>query len=290
MNYRDVLTKLDHGRNSGWDHFDSMCVAGLLGCGVARSSKWLFRLHSMGFLKRRRLKRRCVSKGRRLCNKGYYYEYRFSRQGEKYLRWLKETRPYEDALYGIMLSAISSHLPEDIKKAILSTNVSREKMRFKGSNRSLSALGVLTPTLLPILEELSSVNVKKEEAQRECVRLRETVDEQASKIMTLDNANKSLKRELDLKYNEVEDMKKLYQGTTETFVKRIISSSQEASFWDTLNRAKSGIIRDLTEVMTVMNPEGTPKLIELVYKRHDKLVTDAAEKLELAEATNNTTP
>jgi hypothetical protein len=116
------------------------------------------------------------------------------------------------------------------------------------------------------------------------------VDEQASRIMALDNANKSLGRELDLKYNEVEDMKKLYQGTTETFVKRIISSSQEASFWGTLNRAKSGIIRDLTEVMTVMNPEGTPKLIELVYKRHDKLVTDAAEKLELAEATNNTTP
>ena len=60
---------------------------------VKRISNDLARLHRMSFLKRNRVVRQVVmAKGER-CNKGYKYDYMFSKQGLDYVNYLETSQP-----------------------------------------------------------------------------------------------------------------------------------------------------------------------------------------------------
>ena len=83
MEFRQVLLELSSIDKKGIPRFDSGYVSAILRCSVAEASKRLSRLHSTGFLKRKRVKRLCVSKHGRRCRKGYYYDYSLSAQGGK---------------------------------------------------------------------------------------------------------------------------------------------------------------------------------------------------------------
>ncbi|MCK5627637.1 hypothetical protein KAI23_06680, partial [Candidatus Bathyarchaeota archaeon] len=62
MDYKTVLTRLNERRLSGKLEFDSVEVAPFLSITVTQASKYMSRLHRMGFLKRTRDKRLCLSK------------------------------------------------------------------------------------------------------------------------------------------------------------------------------------------------------------------------------------
>lgn len=53
-----------------------------------RISDDLDRLYRMKFLKRKRKKRRVTTKNGNICNRGYYYQYRVSKQGWQYVQYL----------------------------------------------------------------------------------------------------------------------------------------------------------------------------------------------------------
>jgi len=59
---------------------------------VKRISNDLNRLYKMSFLKRRRIKRKVTTQSGRACHRGFCYEYRISKQGLKYLDYLKRPK------------------------------------------------------------------------------------------------------------------------------------------------------------------------------------------------------
>lgn len=79
----------------------------------------LRRLYAMGFLKRRRVKRKCKTKGGKTCYRGYEYKYSLSSQGLKYLAYMgrggeeeEELEGLEDLLIKIILE---KKAPEEIR-------------------------------------------------------------------------------------------------------------------------------------------------------------------------------
>jgi len=84
----------------------------------------LRRLYFMGFLKRRRVKRRCRTKSGKICFRGYEYRYSISSQGWKYLKYLaggQREDGDEDAkgLIDILVRQwIEETAPEDMKKSL----------------------------------------------------------------------------------------------------------------------------------------------------------------------------
>src|SRR5208337_3565209 len=99
LDFRRILTDLASLDRNGVVNFDSGNVSVRLKCSVAEASKRLCRLHAMGFLKRERLKRVCVSKHGKVCRKGFYYEYSLSAQGRKYIQYMAGLRMVEARFY-----------------------------------------------------------------------------------------------------------------------------------------------------------------------------------------------
>jgi len=61
----------------------------------------LRRLYAMGFLKRKKVKRRCRTKSGKVCFRGYEYRYSISSQGWKYLGYLVRGGEEEENLEGL---------------------------------------------------------------------------------------------------------------------------------------------------------------------------------------------
>jgi len=170
LGFREVLAALYERHRRGLTSFDSECVAALMGWPTAKASKALGRLHRMGFLRRTRLKRECLSKRGKLCHKGYRYEYSLSSQGLKYAKWMAGVRPLELAMGLGIASEAAPHIPGDLGRAISSYALRRASSRYKGSNELLQALGPLSlalPALAKGLEEANSRCERLEEKRKE---------------------------------------------------------------------------------------------------------------------------
>lgn len=117
--------------------FDVHKTALCLSIPVKRASNLLRWLHQRGFLKRKRTKRLCVPSFGKSCYRGYKYVYSFSKQGVRYLRWLSESRPLEDALYARLTYDVVSNLPEDLRHTLGMLSLCRETMKYRGPTRYL---------------------------------------------------------------------------------------------------------------------------------------------------------
>ena len=117
--------------------FDVHKTALCLSIPVKRASNLLRWLHQRGFLKRKRTKRLCVPSFGKSCYRGYKYVYSFSKQGVKYLRWLSEWKPLEDALYARLTYDVVSNLPEDLRHTLGMLSLCRETMKYRGPTRYL---------------------------------------------------------------------------------------------------------------------------------------------------------
>jgi hypothetical protein len=81
-------------------------------------SNELRRLYLMGFLKRKRIKRECETKSGKTCFRGYEYVYSISRQGWKYLDYLKNPERQDNESFvsfvdRMALDFITEKFPED---------------------------------------------------------------------------------------------------------------------------------------------------------------------------------
>jgi hypothetical protein len=98
-------------------------------------SNSLARLQRMGFLKRERVKRPCVTLKGTFCYKGFQYRYKLSKQGQSYIRWLKDQKPIEDIAYVTLMSKVYGCLPEDLRKSIALIAARRSTYRYRGPQR-----------------------------------------------------------------------------------------------------------------------------------------------------------
>jgi len=72
-----------------------------LRCGRKMISNDLRRLYAMGFLKKRKVKRKCRTKSGKICYRGYEYKYSLSSQGLKYLAYMARGGEEEEELEGL---------------------------------------------------------------------------------------------------------------------------------------------------------------------------------------------
>jgi len=105
----------------------------------------LRRLYAMGFLKKRKVKRKCKTKGGKTCYRGYEYKYSLSSQGLKYLAYMARGGEEEEALEGledvIMKVIIEKEAPEgteDLWWEFYQTQIKERKgfRRFSTSTRA----------------------------------------------------------------------------------------------------------------------------------------------------------
>ena len=138
MYFRKLLIELHKLENKELiEEFNSTFIAFHLKKPIKEVSNDLKRVHQMGFLKRKRKKRRCLSKTGKICFKGYEYSYSFSNQGRSYLKWMRVQKPLEDLASVNHAKEILSHLPQEFKARILAQAAIRSIYRYKGPSRQL---------------------------------------------------------------------------------------------------------------------------------------------------------
>jgi predicted transcriptional regulator len=246
LDYKTVLTRLNEHRLSSKSRFESVEVAQFLTISITQASKYMSRLYRMGFLKRTRNKRLCLSKYGEPCNKGYYYTYEFSRQGNQYIRWMSNSMPSELMIYYKFLEDMAPNLSNQARKNIVLSLMSREKSRYRGPNRSLQTLGNLIFAFPSISKELSDAIKEKEELEID----KEILNEEIQKI-------KLETRKLNTTINELEKEIELNNSKAEQFsigFTKIMSLVKESQFEEDAGQKLNAIINrkmftDLSEAL-----------------------------------------
>jgi len=129
MNFRKLLFELSELEAK---EFTSSEVATHLGHTVKVTSNDLRRLHSMGFLKRKRKKRLCLAENSKWCYKGFEYWYSISNQGKSYLKWMKKQKPLEDIVHIKLAKEVLSHLPKELKEKLFLKAVIKSTYKYNG--------------------------------------------------------------------------------------------------------------------------------------------------------------
>ena len=148
--------------------FTSTELAGVEKARLKKTSNSLRRLHQMGFLRRRRVKRYCytpnleqiskkpvrklfrvrVQDGSvrlvrrkihlRFCRRGYQYRYSLSRQGSSYVKWLRNVKPIEDMAYLSLNERVMEALPGSVRHDLGMLGALRATYRYRGPSRHLT--------------------------------------------------------------------------------------------------------------------------------------------------------
>ena len=266
LDFRTVLTGLNDYRARGVSNFNSVEAANLFSISNAQGSKYLSRLHQMGFLKRTRNKRLSLSKKSKLCNKGYFYTYEFSKQGEQYLKWMSTGRSVEVVRYYDLVEELSPHLPKEVRDEILNIIKHREQSRYKGSNQSLQAVSYIIHAFPSISKTLKDTINRNDFLETENKKLNSQKKELQLKIEKLEKQNNDLKDKIEIENTEAEKRHlKLYQ---------IIMLQNEMDFHKNasqeINNTTNGkTIKELSEVLLLKNFGSGFKIIEAIYKRYD---------------------
>jgi len=150
LDFRSLLLKLQDMKKHG---FTSVDVAIFLHTSRKRVSNDLARLYRMGFLRRERQKRVCISdiakfRNFKSCHKGYEYTYAITRQGLSYINWLRNDKPIVD-LRDLMLEfEILENLPEDVKNELSDRASSKLSSKYKGPQSKPLPIDIDILTLL----------------------------------------------------------------------------------------------------------------------------------------------
>ena len=150
VEFQYLLLKLQDMKK---DNFTSVDVAIYLKTGPKRVSNDLARLHRMGFLRRKRQKRFCISniikfRNAKWCHKGYEYNYTITRQGLSYINYVKKAKPIEDSRDLKLQLDMLENLPEDVKNEIVDRAISKLNSRYKGPHREPFPIDIDILTLL----------------------------------------------------------------------------------------------------------------------------------------------
>jgi hypothetical protein len=133
LGFRELLLMIDETFRD--QAFTTDALALRLNRPKKRLSNSLARLHRMGFLKRERVKRPSVTLKGTFCYKGFQYRYKLSKQGQSYIRWLRERKLIEDIAYVTLMAKVYSCLPEDLRKSIALIGALRSTYKYRGPQR-----------------------------------------------------------------------------------------------------------------------------------------------------------
>jgi hypothetical protein len=86
---------------------------------VEEVSLALMRLHRRGFLSRRAVVRVCVGQDGRKVNRGYEYQYTFTKKGHQRLRWLRSEKPLRDFVTEYLTYDILANIVEEDRKLLI---------------------------------------------------------------------------------------------------------------------------------------------------------------------------
>jgi len=143
LDFRSLLLGLKQ-MGSGLDGLsgglESHAVSSHFRMPVKRASNDLRRLWRMGFLRRTSVKRSCLTRGGRLCIKGFEYRYYLSSQGMGYVKWLQGGKITEDIAYAELTSEVLSYLPEELKDRLSMLSLAKATRRYKGPSRNMNLL------------------------------------------------------------------------------------------------------------------------------------------------------
>lgn len=288
MDFRQVLTRLEEAKNSGIDCFDSIYVAGACKISTEQASKYLGRLYRMGFLKRTKRKRLCISKTT-LCYKGYCYEYNFSTQGVRYVQWMINVMPIEAISHLELGSEVAAYLPGDVMNSIKASVLKREVMKYKGSNRALQSLGILTLAIPAMTKRLKETEAQRDELERTLALSEKNLLEKESKnkelkdkIRNLENLNSSLRQEFD------KTVQQMNQRGLSLAQKSIMQAEADYDYISALQineMINEKVAKELGEVLVALAPDkdAALKVIEHIYRRYDRDRRDVKELLAEAK-------
>jgi hypothetical protein len=285
LDFRQVLERVNESSMKGVDSLDSQHLAALLDSDTVRASQYLSRLHAMGFLTRRKQKRVCISKNGKQCVKGYYYDYSVSSQGRKYLQWMREGRPLQQAMYLQMMSRMPPFLTdEDKEKLPYFASYALEQMRYRGPSRAVQDFGFLMGAALPMLTgKLGEMSKRIYLLEFQCDRLEGIVKDQAAQISALVEKMADL---LTQQRRRTEESQKLLIDLARRLIRsyeenEIISHISDAC--RILNKAHEGMILDLGELLATRNLEAAGKLLDSGARRHSAEMSLAKEYVDKAE-------
>jgi len=248
LDFRKLLVELKNLKEHHLDKgFTSASTARYFGKQIKEVSNDFRRLHKMGFLKRKRVKRRCLSKTGKYCYKGYEYIYTFSVQGRRYLEWMRVQKPVEDLACMILNKEILGHLPQELQKRLLIQATVRSSYRYKGPSRRLMLFdNEAIPIAITLLENQKLKN-ENSELYKEKLRLSEK--------------NTNLKDEV----SDLKELNKLARDTIKTATQII----------DTNERKKSENIKDFLSLIkrSRENSLSERAIIDINRKTQNRLIT-----------------
>jgi hypothetical protein len=172
--------------------FDSRTVASRFHVPVKHASNDLRRLRRMGFLTRSRRQRPCLTPTGKLCNRGFEYKYALSNQGIKYVRWLRERKPFEDLFYAKLTSEALSYLPDELKDRLSMLSLARAARRYKGPSRNTNLFDSNAVPLICLLNERMRLGSEKEKLEFENAIQRLGLENLQRNITNLEEQNRSL--------------------------------------------------------------------------------------------------
>lgn len=283
LDYKTVLRQLDEHRLSGKSRFESADVAQFLQISIAQASKYMSRLHKMGFMKRKQNKRLCLSKYGQPCNKGYSYTYKFSRQGNQYVKWMSNIMPSELMIYNKFLEDVVPSLSNQTREKIVISLTTRENSRYKGPNRALQTLGNLIYAFPSITKELGDAIKEKEKLEIEKELLNDKIKKFQSETKKLKNKISELEKDIATNKKKVEQFSNEFSQIM--LQVKDIQFEKDAAF--TLNSmVDNKIFTDLSDALIFASPEGGPRIVELIFKRYAKEKLAVKEHLENANKSN----
>jgi hypothetical protein len=281
MGFRQVLAELAILDEKGVVSFDSKYVSVMLKRSVAETSKRLCRLHAMGFLKRKRLKRLCISKHGKRCQKGYYYKYSLSAQGRKYTKYMAWPRVAEAAFYYDFYKKAIPHLDEESKTRISHLAFCSESRKFKGSNQALQTLGLASTIAIPQLaSKVAEENMENSKLLISEAILKDTVAKQAGTIGNLEALVAVLMITLGSRNATISRQNETISILTKLLSQNLIFDNQSMNVLMTLLSAYKAWVKDLTVPLFFLNP----KLVEYYFNRQQPLIQKAEEQLDACRA------
>lgn len=147
-------------------------IAAKLGKPVKEISNDLRRLKKMNLVKRDLEERLCRLGQGKTCHKGYQYIYYLSKQGQSYLRWLKETKPAEDLAYLNLMNEIAEYLPLELKQSILAYFLKTATCKYKGPSRRLGFFNNPTAAIAVLQSENRRLVEENKELVLDAIRSR----------------------------------------------------------------------------------------------------------------------
>jgi hypothetical protein len=238
----------------------------------------------MGFLKRTRLKRTCLSKNGKICNKGYYYQYSFSNQGRKYLRWMINEEPVQALAFTTVIDESLPHLAEDTRKMITGCLQARELARYRGPNLALRTVGVAAILALPELSrKLTKVASENLELNNDKRHLTEVISDLKGKKEKLERQVEDLEQRLTKQDVETVQIMKNY---TEQLLNEIRVSNASSAVLETYKlytTAYKSLSMALSRALAISNPTHGLKMVEFCFSQQNHAFARAEQQAMAAE-------